>query len=437
MNRTSAVNPKQRGDRQGAVVGLLLIGLVFLTGFFALCLNVVRLQNVQSQLQTACRSAALAGAAELLDEGVLYGRQDAAEAGLMAREAARFFASRNTVDGHPIQLDRNVANDPEGDVVVGWVDPTGPVGQVVQTTSATELEPNTVRVTMHIGKNVADEMTLWLGAMVGVKSFDVGARAKATIDRRVSGFRPRPGVRVPLAPFVAEYETWIAEAQKAANDDGNDEYSVDPKTGAVVAGSDGIAEMKLICGPPLAKKTEVKTPEATEVVAAAETVATAEAPETEQPDDATTTVTSSATIACAPLVLLNPEGGSPFPDAVRCREGLSADDLGLYGRELVLEAGMRTVFVDESMSNDLVYAMMDIVGQPRAWALGERDSESSDEWTVVGFAAARVVAVRAVEDSENNEWEIIIQPTTLVCSQAVASPDMNPNPWLAKLELTQ
>src|SRR5262245_29928546 len=132
MNRASADNSKRRRDRRGAVVGLLLMALVFLTGFLTLTLNIVRLQNVQSQMQAACRSAALAGAQELLDEGRLSGTPDQVDDTLAAREAARLFASFNTVDGKPIRLDQNLLNKPNGDIVIGWMEPAGPVGQVLE-----------------------------------------------------------------------------------------------------------------------------------------------------------------------------------------------------------------------------------------------------------------------------------------------------------------
>jgi hypothetical protein len=424
MNRASAINSKQRRDRRGAVVGLLMMTLVFLTGFMALSLNVIRLQNVQSQMQTACRAAALAGAAELLDEGCLNGLPGQTDDVLAAREAARLFASRNTLDGKPIVLDRNLINKPDGDVVVGWMEPAGPVGQFLQISATEPFEANTVRVTMHLGRNVADRLTLWLGGMIGVKSFDIGARAQATIDRRICGFRPRPGVRVPLIPLVAEYSGWIAEATKSAEAGVNDEFIVDPTTGAVTSGSDGIAEMKLVCGSPTTSTTEAQTTQASETPTDDQNNQTAAA-----------STVSSTTIACAPL-WLSTTTNSPNFWQLCCREGLSIDDLRDYGNELVLYNGGRTVFTEPTISQDLAYALMDIVGQSRAWALGESGSESGT-WNVVGFAAARIVAVRAVENSQNNEWEIIVQPATLVCSQAVASPLMNPNPWVAKLELTQ
>jgi hypothetical protein len=237
-------------------------------------------------------------------------------------------------------------------------------------------------------------------------------------------------VRVPLIPLVADYAGWMAAATQPASQGANDQFCYDPTTGAVTSGSDGVAEMKLICGSgsPTAVTGSQDQPDQT-------TDPNGDA-NNDPNSDASATSATSTSIRCAPLWLSQPTNGS-IDWQLRCRGGLSIDDLRDYGNELVLYNGQRTVFTEQTPSNDLIYALMDVVGQSRAWALGEGGSTSGGEWNVVGFAAARIVAVRAVENSQSDAWEIIVQPATLVCSQAVASPVMNPNPWIAKLELTQ
>jgi len=397
MNRTWAVNSKQTRDRRGAVVGLLLLALVFLSGFAALAVNVAKLQHVQTQLRTACRAAALAGAAELLDEGGLYGAPTQTDDVWSAREAARLYASRNTIEGRPLVLDTNLKNDPQGDLVVGWYDPAGPVDRPLQLpTGPGPHEVNTLRVTARMGRNVADRVTLWFGGLVGLTSFDIAAQAQASVDRRIVGFKPEPGVKVPLVPLVADYAAWCAAATTAADSEVNDLYFVNPFNESVTAGADGIPELTLICG----------------------------------------NTTSTSGVPCAPLALWNSSNLS-YASSVRCREGLSADDLGDYGGELVVRNGECPVSVERTVPEDLPYGLMEIVGRPRAWALGEANSESTGMINVIGFGAARVVAVRPVENSPENAWEIVVQPTTLVSSQAVAMPGAVTNPWIAKLELTQ
>ena len=133
-----------------------------------------------------------------------------------AREAACYFAARHAINGSPIQLDPNPSNDEAGDIVAGWIDPIESVGGPLEFPTAEQPEVNTLRVTARLGRNVADEVTAWFGSLVGMKSFDIGARAQATIDRRVAGFRPAPGVKVPVVPLVADYAAWMTAVEKEA-----------------------------------------------------------------------------------------------------------------------------------------------------------------------------------------------------------------------------
>ena len=74
--------------------------------------------------------------------------------------------------------------------------------------------------------------------------------------------------------------------------------------------------------------------------------------------------------ACSVLNLFN-ELELSYVWSVRCREGLSQGDLLAYGGELVIRNGVRPVLVESAMPDDLPYGLMDIVGQVRAWPLGE------------------------------------------------------------------
>jgi len=140
----------------------------------------------------------------------------------------------------------------------------------------------------------------------------------------------------------------------------------------------------------------------------------------------------------AEVVLAGDASADPWP--IRCSSGLSQRDLETLGGQLiVLPQGATPVATLPNMPSELPGALMNIVGGSRAWALAEAGADEST-CEIVGFGAGRIVAVRAA--TEDNEpaagtWEIVVQPTTLVSSQAVTTPNMNPNPWIGKLELTQ
>jgi hypothetical protein len=411
LRHNSKLRTARSGERRGIVVGVLLLAIVFLSGFLALAVDVAKLRQTKSQLRSTCQAAALAGAAQLLDEGVLYGYPDQSDDILMAREYARVLGYQNPVSTLTVVLDPNKANAPRGDMVVGYLDPLGPVTQTLQLPSTDlPLAVNTLRVNARLSRNAYNKVTLWFGSLIGLTSSDVGASAQATIDRRVCGFRPGTNVRAPLQPLVADYDAWCRQATAAAVAGANDCFMVDPTTNLVTRGSDGIPEIRLLCGSPNA------------------------AVEGASESDGATAATGAATGRCLPLVLGNTSvtRGLLWTRAVI---GLSRDDLAPYGGEFVLYNPVLTVPVESSIVPDFAYGLMDSVGQSKAWALGEPGA-SSGSYNVTSFGAGRIVAVLPADD-QNTVWEIVIQPSTLVCSQAVTGVNVLPNPWIAKLELTQ
>lgn len=425
-----------RSKRTGFASGLMILMLVFLAGFLALGLNVSRLSQVQTQLRTVCQAAALAGAGELLDEGFLAGATDQSDDVAAARDAARRMALANFVDGRPVELNPNPDNAPLGDIVVGSIEPLTAVGQPLALPYDVRQAQgmNTVRVTARLKLNTYNKVTLFCGALLGVLSSDVASSAQATLDRRVAGFRPEPGVKVPVVPLCAEYDSWMKQALARCQAGVNDNYTVNYATGEVTPGPDGIPEITLSTGIPQSS-TDVSAESQSDAGSTdpATTSATAVAGETEQ------TATSPPPAWCRTLVLAGDTAAPNFWTS-RCREGLSLADLASLGGQLiVLPQGATEVAILPTPPSDLPQALMDIVGSSRAWPLAEAGAEETT-CAIVGFAAGRIVAVRAASDDadpNSGNWELVVQPATLVSSQAVTTSDMNPNPWIGKLELTQ
>ncbi|MGC3969134.1 MAG: hypothetical protein QM775_17750 [Pirellulales bacterium] len=122
---------------------------------------------------------------------------------------------------------------------------------------------------------------------------------------------------------------------------------------------------------------------------------------------------------------------------VRAREGLSAGDLAAYGGRLVV-VGKLPMNVLPNIPGELGYTLMEIVGQTRAWPLADSVTEGNpSSCEVVGFGAGRICRVGRGSGSTNDTWEVVVQPTTLVSSQAVTAAGAPRNPWVGKLELTQ
>lgn len=417
ISNTSQLRSTRSGDRRGVVVGFVLVTLVVLSGCLALAVNFSRLRFVRAQLRSTCEAAALAGAAQLVDEGVLFGYPDPSDDILMAREYARLFGRWNLVEGREVVLDPNKSNAPQGDMVVGFLDPYEPVlTRTLQVATPGDSRPvNTLRVTARAGNNTYNTVTLWLGSLIGLTQSDVAASAQATVDSRVCGFRPEATTRAPIVPLAADYAAWCSQAMARAVSGSNDQYIVDPSTGLVSAGSDGVPEIRLTCG---SSSASLSTDPTTTALAS--------------PDG---TIDAPSRGACVPLVLVNDLGVS-YVWPMRCREGLSRGDLKNHGGALLLGVGGALVPVETNLPPELPWGLMDSIGRCNAWPLGEPGADAGS-WKLTSFGAGRIVAVRPVPNTQNAVWELIVQPSTLVCSQAVTRPDYLPNPWIAKLELTQ
>lgn len=444
-NPSSAARRTRRTakSRRGFASGLVLMMLVFLAGFVALGLNVSRLAQVQAQLRSVCQAAALAGAAELIDEGFCGGVADQRDDVLMAREAARRTAERNFVDGRMVVLNPNVDNAPLGDIVVGSIEPLKAAGQPMALPFDVKHAQglNTVRVTARMKMNTYNKVTLFCGALLGVLSTDAAASAQATLDRRVAGFRPEPGVKVPCVPLAAEYESWMKQATAKCRPGVNDRYTVNYTTGEVTLGSDGVPEITLSTA---ARNNDAPSEDsaATENSDPTNDNAANTDSETKPADDASADVSASnpPPAWCRPLALPSDEI-KPDVWLSRCREGLGKHDLAMFGGQLiVLPQGSTPAQVLAAPPQDLIFGLQAIVGVSRAWALAEAGADDTS-CAIVGFAAGRIVAVRRADDgsqaAQSASWEIIVQPTTLVSSQAVTTAAMSPNPWIGKLELTQ
>jgi hypothetical protein len=414
---------------------MLILTLVFLSGLVALGINTARLCAVRAELQAACEAAALAGAAELMDENLLFGQADSRDDVLMAREMARLTGLRNRVDGREFRLDPNHGNAPKGDVVVGTLDPLAPAGTVlgIPTNPTAPGDVNTVRVSGRVSRNIYNTISLAIGGLTGVTTADPAVAVQATLDQRVVGFRPEPGVKAPILPLVAEYEAWIKQSTAEVIAGKNDNYGVNPLTGEVTFGPDGIPELVFVSGMPKAPPAETTAnADAGEQTSATEDEAGAEE---ESPDQA------PPGWLCVPQ--LTNELNIDYVWPVRVREGLSRGDLAPYGSQLVV-VGTLPMPVVPQMPAEMGYTLMEILGQTRVWPLadaaaaeGEANEGDAQVCDVVGFAAGRIVRVGRGSGESNDTWEIVVQPTTMVSSQAVTAAGAPRNPWIGKLELTQ
>lgn len=109
-------------NNKGFAVVYLAIAIIVLIAFVGLAVDIGYMYVAKGQLQNAADAAALAGAANLINNSKSADQLD-------ARTQAVNFADKNKVAGDFPTLDPNTGNDANGDVVLGNWDPARPVDQ--------------------------------------------------------------------------------------------------------------------------------------------------------------------------------------------------------------------------------------------------------------------------------------------------------------------
>jgi len=391
---------------------VLVFALGTVLALIALALNSASLSTHRVQLQAACEAAALAGAAELMDPGHLYadgssGYPSAAQRVARARERAARFAAHNGVAGKPLLLAANETNDVHGDLLVGWVeDPTSLDSPLVPWTGTGPV--NSLRVQATRSHLRGNPVAMWFGRILGASDTDIVATARATVDQRVYGFRPMGHVRVPLVPMAilcfdgADVQT--SQTPKPVAPGSADRFTVDPLSGHVRRGRDGIAEIELrVC-----------------LVA-------------ESPTD------SAARAGNASLLSLNGRGLDFALLQEQIARGLTAEDLENLGGELALDHDGRRRLAgielwNTGQLNKLGRALLDVRGQKRIWPTGRRGSDwgNSAACEIEGFLAGSVVDAYLETDSC---LTIVVQPCLLQTCTALVGTGRDHNPWIGKLVL--
>lgn len=397
---------------------LLLLGLAVFLAFAALALNLTWLSCQQVRLRQACQSAALAGAAELMDPApdvpltadavveTASGVVDPLTAARVAsaQQQALSFAARN---GAILQSSANgaPASDPGEDLVAGWVDDPPTPGSDFKPWSGTE-PVNSLLVRAVRRRSRGDAVTLWFGSLFGIADAEPAAAARASIDQRVYGFRPAGHVRVPLVPLLVFSGSRWPSSVPGAEAGGEDSYWVDPRTGEVQPGADGIGEITLRTG--LAWV----------------------APPGDQ--------AAAQQNAC--WLCLTGDKANPGPLTQQVLQSLAAGDLVALGGQFALGdgGGLPLAAAPAAVAGQLAglqQALLAIRGQKRIWPLGSLVAPADQgECRVEGFAAGCVVDCRQETESS---LAVVVQPCTLRTCTALVGSGAARNPWIGKLILSE
>jgi hypothetical protein len=332
----------------------------------------------RAQLQNSADAAAMAAAWRLLDEERLHGDSSLHDVEASSRQVAAKFAGLNKVCRSAPKLDPNDLNNPKGDIVFGRYHDSGNLS-----TFGNPYFHNAVQVRVRRTDTLNGQVPLFFARVLGFNSAPVSAEATAVFKAQIVGFRPTAKTgNSTLIPLAIELASWInlldLSDGSLFDEDGQDNWSYDPDTKQVTAGSDGIRELDLFSNK-----------------------------DANSPGNFGTLTIGTSHIDTHAL-----------QDQIR--NGLSASDLAEFGGELTLDpvTGSLSIVGDAGAETGVYRAASDILGKPVSLPIYQNVDASgvTAQYHIVGFAGVRIVYVAETA----TDRRIVIQPAMVVDDAAVS-----------------
>ncbi len=214
--------------RRGAIVPLTAVLLVPLMGMMAFTIDVGWMVVVESNLQSAADSAALAGANSLIDGYVQYvqagiSTSSTSQSAVIstyeanATAAAQQYAALNGAGDSSLTL-------LSSDVEFGYTDGSGKY----TTPAPSGTYPNTIKVTLRRDSTANGALGLFFGPVIGTPTANLKAVAAATIYtasldsfQNLSGSSNSSSFDLSLLPMTYDVNHWNNFIQTGQDPDGN------------------------------------------------------------------------------------------------------------------------------------------------------------------------------------------------------------------------
>lgn len=432
--------------RAGFLAPAALIALVAVLGAAALTIDRLWIDNAQVELMTAAEAAALAGARSLATDELLRENTDEERLVNQARSEALRIARQNRVASRPVMLDSAA----DGDVRIGRLIHDDQSRTIFLETSH---QPTTVVVNAEHSRDRQNPVVRLFDGWSGESGADVVARAEATVDHHVVGYRPLYGIPIPALPLAIlksaadddPTPTWEREIEQRQ---GSDRFGIDPKTGQVIAQPDGIPEI-VLCDfgpPPAAPPSDTGRP-------GRQPDRQRPSADTAGPDDPQngTGEEGSRRSSSPPAerkrnvyaFALN-RRASTADIARQFHSGWTAGDLPSGTEVLRIDRGPHVFPALNTLGGAITDALRAVTGQQRIVLLfdGVSVGRGTARVNCVSAVAGRVMSV---DTAAGNGCRIVFQPTVLTTRTAVLSretvtqgpPDRFVNTYICKLQLTQ
>jgi hypothetical protein len=382
---------KKRDKQKGSVLPLVMVFMMVFFLMLAFVVDISWILNSRAQLQNAADAAALAAAAQLVDEDILYGSPNPIDDIIEARDYAEMYAFYNKAARRAITVDRNDLNEIEGGVVVGYISDPYDLDAPLEIDGMNGY--NAVQVTTKFAHDLNGPLGLFLGAFTKVEDVEIGAKATAAIDDRVTGFALSEGETLDILPFTIYEQAWYAALglpSTCPSETLQDNFAyID---GVVYKNqSDGIPEIKLypnkedVCGVP------------------------------SLPGNFGTIDIGSSNNSTADL-------------ARQIRYGVTAEDIAIIGGLMLTDEDGDGIFSkwfngDTGVSASIKDDLASIIGEPRfiTLYLNAYGQGNGAYYEIVKFVGVRIMEV--VLTGKMSQKHVTVQPTFITAQHAIINPN--------------
>ncbi len=359
---------QRRHLRRAATLVYVAVSATLLLSMGALAIDIGRMYLARAELQASADASAMAAAWALLDENRLKGLTQLDQVCEQARVEAARVAGLNHIFGLSPALDANE------DILLEYL--RGGYADLSDPSSF-----NAVQVVVRRNQQRNGPIDMLFARILGLQSKGLVCSATACFRDGVVGYRAdeRTG-NAELMPIALRLQAWQNLLNGSVTN--GDHFTFDHQTQLVTAGPDGIPELNIYPG-----------------------AGGGQLP----PGNFGTVDIGSPNNSTADI-------------SRQIRYGITPDDLAYFGGELKLdEHGELMLNGDTGLSAGIKDDLTSIIGQARAIPLFTQVAGPGNnaEFTVVGFAGLRVLAVQLNGAMRNKA--VIVQPAFVVDGSTIVS----------------
>ena len=235
--RYSLREPGRRARRAHTLL-MFALTLPICVGLVALAVDSAAIGVSRAQLSTVADAAALAGAQQLADDYRLQGIANVSAEITAANASAQSIGQANQVLGHAAVINQDTSNSGQGDVLVGYLDPTNS-SSTLDTSTASQSKYNSVQVNAKRSSDHVGLVPTYFAQFFGFNGTAVTVQSTATTwPWSIKGFQGNGSSNANLLPIVLNVQNYNAMMAGQTTDN----YSWDPSTETVSSGPDGVYE---------------------------------------------------------------------------------------------------------------------------------------------------------------------------------------------------